>query len=161
MYYLRLKMVISWPRIHKVIHLKNFRLGKKVLWELSFSTWYDLYPYDPSFLVKIRLFRLFFCAALPFTPSNHRKIEFLGFQIEFLNFWNEFLVFLNEISWFLSSFWKFFRFLRHFHTKIKEFLVKNRVFSDFNIEFLQKNRVLWLSAKSSFCQIAQKKSLQF
>jgi len=35
---------------------------------------------------------------------------------------------LNEISWFFYRvFAKKFRFLRYFHLKIKEFLVKNRV----------------------------------
>ena len=94
---------------------------------------------------------------LPSTPSNHRKIEFLGFQIEFLDFWNEFLVFFFMISWFLSSFWRKFRFFRHFYPKIMEFLVKNRVFKDFEIEFLPKieffdfwpNRVFVKSHKKS------------
>jgi len=67
-----------------------------------------------------------------------RKIEFLGFQIEFLDFWNQFLVFLIKISLFLSSFGRKFRYLRHFYIKIKEFLVENRVFKDFEIEFLPK-----------------------
>ena len=65
----------------------------------------------------------FFLCAVPL-GSTGQKCR----KIEFLNFWNEFLVFLNEISWFLSSFWNKSRFLRHFYPKIKEFLVKNRVF---------------------------------
>ena len=55
LYYLRLKMVISWPRIQRVIHLEKIQLAQKILQELSFSRVYCLCLYLPSFLVNFEV----------------------------------------------------------------------------------------------------------
>ena len=67
-----------------------------------------------------------------------RKIEFLGFQIEFLDFWNEFLVCFDQNFMVFIEFLKKIPIFETFYLKIMEFLVRNRVLKDFEIEFLLK-----------------------
>ena len=54
-YYLRLKMVVSCPRILRVMNFGKNLLAQNIIWELNFSMVYGFWPFEPSFLVKFKL----------------------------------------------------------------------------------------------------------
>ena len=101
------------------------------------SPWHSTCLFASPLLLGINPCSLF-CAQFHWGAGVNIPIK-----LEFLNFWKEVLVFLNEILWFLSRFWRSFQFFRHFIIKIKNYRILKR-------------DVLWLSAKLSCCQIAQK-----